>query len=476
MKASVRLILIFIVSGVVTTLLLSWIIEWYKYQNRLVPVESVQELYEDVIRITENVYPSEKRLEIVKQIRSAYKDLNTYSKRRFLPIEVFKIVQPLVSIVGDQNFRFAPPVEPVYSVLPFTVTVIDGRVIVTTSAVESIDAGDEILKINGRSVSELIELLLPFTCGENYQIREQQLVQLFQLIPEILDRKRHSVGIFYKQKEYNVTVKSSKGENEEKEVVVKTLTAMSYPRESSQYPALPTRYPFEFTREGDVGVFKFGTFSLSGTTYNSYREFLSNSFIHNRDLKYVLLDLRGVTSRDFNIFKEFFEHFVDRKTVVERYISIINTAYNVGILEKYGVDFKQTTDELLRIKFEHVFEPRDPVIKSDVWILFDRYTSNAALDFIYTFKKLYKNRTIGEPTLMTINHTTELSSQFDDKAKLSMIFPSAIISEDVASGTVLEPDYRIEISTQERIEYIKGESDYMYTKALEVVKSKKIKE
>lgn len=468
-----RLILIFIVSGVVITLLLSWIIEWYKYQNRLVSVESVQELYEDVIRITENVYPSEKRLEIAEQIRSSYKNLPMSSKRKFLPIEVFKIVQPLVSTVGDQNFRFTPPVEPVYSVLPFTVTVIDGIAIVTTSAVESISAGDEILKINSYTVSELIELLLPFTCGENYSIREQQLGQLFQLIPEILDRKRHSVGIFYKQREYNVIVKSSKGENKEKEVVVKTLTAMGYPRESSQYPALPTRYPFEFTREGDIGVFKFGTFSLSGTTYNSYREFLLNSLIHNRDLKYVLLDLRGVTSRDFNIFKELFEHFVDRKTVVERYISINNTAYNVGILEKYGFDFTQTTDELLRIKFEHVFEPREPVIKSDVWVLFDRYTSNAALDFIYTFKKLYKNRTIGEPTLMTINHSTELSSKFDSKAKLSLIFPSAVISDEEHSNVVLEPDYRIDMNTQERIKYINGENDYMFKRALEVIRSTK---
>jgi len=469
----VRLILIFIVSGVVITLLLSWIIEWYKYQNRLVSVESVQELYEDVIRITENVYPSEKRLEIAEQIRSSYKNLPMSSKRKFLPIEVFKIVQPLVSTVGDQNFSFTPPVEPVYSVLPFTVTVIDGIAIVTTSAVESISAGDEILKINSYTVSELIELLLPFTCGENYSIREQQLGQLFQLIPEILDRKRHSVGIFYKQREYNVIVKSSKGENKEKEVVVKTLTAMGYPRESSQYPALPTRYPFEFTREGDIGVFKFGTFSLSGTTYNSYREFLLNSLIHNRDLKYVLLDLRGVTSRDFNIFKELFEHFVDRKTVVERYISINNTAYNVGILEKYGFDFTQTTDELLRIKFEHVFEPREPVIKSDVWVLFDRYTSNAALDFIYTFKKLYKNRTIGEPTLMTINHSTELSSKFDSKAKLSLIFPSAVISDEEHSNVVLEPDYRIDMNTQERIKYINGENDYMFKRALEVIRSTK---
>ena len=468
LRTSARLILIFIISGIVITLLLSWIIEFYKYQNRLVSVQDIENLIQDVIRVVENVYPYDKRLKVAQEIKDEYEKVRYSLKRKLLPIEVFKVVQPLACIVKDQNLRFLTPVEPVYSVLPFTVTVIDGRAIITGSAVESIKAGDELLKVNERPVFELIKALLPYTCGENLHVREQQLGQLFQLIPEILDKKKHSVGIFYRQKDYNITIKTSAGE--EKNVTVKTLTAMSYPRESSQYPALRNRYPFDFVREGDIGVFKFGTFSLSGTTYNSYREFLVNTIVQNRDLKYVLVDLRGVASKDFNIFKEFFEHFIDKKISVERYISIINTAYNMNVLEKYGVDFTKTTDKLLKIRFEHVFEPREPIVKADIWVLFDRYTSNAALDFVYTFKKLYNAHTIGEPTLMKINHTTELNSRYDDKSSLVMTFPSAVISEEGIFDKILEPDYKIEISTQHRIDYLRGKSDYMYTKALEIIK------
>jgi len=220
LRTSARLILIFIISGIVITLLLSWIIEFYKYQNRLVSVQDIENLIQDVIRVVENVYPYDKRLKVAQEIKDEYEKVRYSLKRKLLPIEVFKVVQPLACIVKDQNLRFLTPVEPVYSVLPFTVTVIDGRAIITGSAVESIKAGDELLKVNERPVFELIKALLPYTCGENLHVREQQLGQLFQLIPEILDKKKHSVGIFYRQKDYNITIKTSAGE----EKVVSTNT------------------------------------------------------------------------------------------------------------------------------------------------------------------------------------------------------------------------------------------------------------
>ncbi len=471
LKTGTKLFVIFLISGIVVTLSLSWIIEFYKYQKRLVPLDKVERLFDNAVRTIKETYPSEDREEIARKVLDEYYKLKP-NRKKMLPIDVFKVIQPALSVVNDQNFRLYPPTEPVYSVLPFTATVVDGRVIVSSSAVKDIIAGDEVLEINGRKISELIDLLLPYTSGENYSIREQQLSSLIQLIPELVDKKKDRIGIFYRQKEYNIKVMS---DGAEKTVVVKTMTAMSYTRESVQFPALQTRRPFEFYKEGDIGVFKFGTFSLSGTIYNTYREFLTNTLVYNKDMKVVLLDLRGVASRDFTIFKELFEHFVDERTSVERWISIVNTAYNISVLNKYGVDFEKTTNELLRIKFFHTFEPREPVIKADVWILFDRYTSNAALDFIYTFKKLRKDRTIGEPTLMKINHTTEVDYKFDDSAKTSFMFPTAVISEDTQRDVVLEPDYEIELSTEERINYVKGIEDVMLNKALEIIKERTVK-
>jgi len=471
LKTGTKLFVIFLISGIVVTLSLSWIIEFYKYQKRLVPLDKVERSFDNAVRTIKETYPSEDREEIARKVLGEYYKYKS-NRKKILPIDVFKVIQPALSVVNDQNFRLYPPTEPVYSVLPFTATVVDGRVIVSSSAVKDIIAGDEVLEINGRKISELIDLLLPYTSGENYSIREQQLSSLIQLIPELVDKKKDRIGIFYRQKEYNIKVMS---DGAEKTVVVKTMTAMSYTRESVQFPALQTRRPFEFYKEGDIGVFKFGTFSLSGTIYNTYREFLTNTLVYNKDMKVVLLDLRGVASRDFTIFKELFEHFVDERTSVERWISIVNTAYNISVLNKYGVDFEKTTNELLRIKFFHTFEPREPVIKADVWILFDRYTSNAALDFIYTFKKLRKDRTIGEPTLMKINHTTEVDYKFDDSAKTSFMFPTAVISEDTQRDVVLEPDYEIELSTEERINYVKGIEDVMLNKALEIIKERTVK-
>ncbi|WP_372590665.1 hypothetical protein QO062_04595 [Fervidobacterium pennivorans subsp. carthaginiensis] len=471
MKTGIRLFVVFMISGIVVTFSLSWIIEFYKYQKRLVPLDRVERLFDSAVRTIKETYPSEDREEIARRVLDEYHKYKP-NRKKMLPIDVFKVIQPALSVVNDQNFRLYPPIEPVYSVLPFTVIVVDGRAIVSSSAVEDIKAGDELLEINGRKISELINQLLPYTSGENYSIREQQLSSLIQLIPELVDKNKDKIGIFYRQREYNIKVKS---DGVEKTVVVKTMTAMSYPRESAQFPALPTRRPFEFYKEGDIGVFKFGTFTLSGTIYNSYRDFVTNTLVQNNDMKVVLVDLRGVASRDFTIFKELFEHFVDKKTSVERWISIVNTAYNMSVLNKYGVDFEKTTNELLRIKFFHTFEPREPFIKADVWVLFDRYTSNAALDFIYTFKKLREDRTIGEPTLMKINHTTEVDYKFDDSAKTSFIFPSAVINEPIQHDAVLKPDYEIELTTEERINYVKSIEDVMLNKALEIIRERAVK-
>ncbi|MGQ9855186.1 MAG: hypothetical protein ACUVQF_00385 [Fervidobacterium sp.] len=469
MKVGTKLILIFIISGIVITFLLSWIIEFYKYQKRLVSSNDVVSVVEDVSNLIGKVYPRTDREVLADETKKRFESILSKIPRKCLPIDAFKYVQPVLSVLDDENLRMYPPVEPVYSVLPFSVVVIDGRVIVSSSAVESIKAGDEIVEINGKSVNKLISELLIFTSGEDYLIKEQQLPSLFQLIPELLDKKKDVVGIFYEQKEYNVKLRSG---NDEKSVAVRTLTAFSYPRESAQYPALPSRAPFEFTRENDIGILKLGTFQLSGTMFNKYREFLDNTFIQNRDLKVLLLDLRGVSSRDFTIFKELYEHLVPDKVSVKRHISVVNTAYNMDLLEKYGFEFTQTTGELLRLEFEHTFLPRDPFVNADVWILFDRYTSNAALDFVYTFKKLRKSRTIGEPTLMKINHTTELNFRYDDKLMTTFSFPTAIFSEDDGDSGLV-PDFKVDMDTEKRIQYIKGEGDYMLNEALKIINNEK---
>ncbi|MFN3327520.1 MAG: hypothetical protein ACK40U_01465, partial [Fervidobacterium pennivorans] len=149
MKTGTKLFVIFLISGIVVTLSLSWIIEFYKYQKRLVPLDKVERLFDNAVRTIKETYPSEDREEIARKVLDEYYKLKP-NRKKMLPIDVFKVIQPALSVVNDQNFRLYPPTEPVYSVLPFTVTVVDGRVIVSSSAVKDIIAGDEVLEINGR--------------------------------------------------------------------------------------------------------------------------------------------------------------------------------------------------------------------------------------------------------------------------------------------------------------------------------------
>ncbi|MEN3043233.1 MAG: S41 family peptidase, partial [Fervidobacterium sp.] len=300
------------------------------------------------------------------------------------------------------------------------------------------------------------------------EISEQQLGQLIQLAPELLWKKRRFVWIFYNQEDYDLKYIID-GKTHTKKI--KTVTLFSYPVLSSKYQALPSEAPYYFEREGDIGVLKIRTFSLSGTAYNRFREFLDNLFVCNKDLKKIIIDVRGSSVRDFTVFKEVFEHFVDKKVAVLRNVSLINTAYILRTLEKYGIEYKKSTGEVLTTKYSYEFKPREPYSSAQIWILFDKYTSHAALDFVYIFKKLYPGRTIGEKTIRLINHTTDVVYQYFDNIKTSFSYPTAKFSDEDGENPVT-PDIELNISTQDRLNQLFGLEDTVLKRVIEVVRKK----
>ncbi len=466
MRIGAKLIFIFIISGLVTTFVLSWIIELYKYQKRLVSVENVIENTAYLERILTEIYPEKLPKEKMQQIQTLINNLKHEKTKKVLPIKAFSLIQPIFSAVNDQNLRFMVPSEPVYSVLPFRVQIIDKNAIVTSTATDKIPAGAKILSINKIPIENLIDQLLPYTSGENYELREQQLSQLIWLSPELLWKKQRFVWIFYNQEEYEVQYTF---ENQQKTEKVKTVTLFSYPTLSAKYQSIGSEPPYTFERIDDVGIIKIRTFSLSGTSYNRFREFLDNTIIYNKDLKKIIIDIRNSQAQDFNIFKEIYEHLIQSNIKFTRNISLINTAYVLKTLEKYGIEFTQSTGEILNQTFSHEFKPREPNIKAEVWLLFDKYTNNAALDFAYTFKKLNPGRTIGEPTLTKINHTTDITYQYLDSIRLALTYPTSKINE-TDGDKPLEPDHIIQITTKDRINYLKDEKDEVMQKALEIVR------
>ncbi|HOJ95183.1 MAG TPA: hypothetical protein PK390_08075, partial [Fervidobacterium nodosum] len=281
MRIGAKLIFIFIISGLVTTFVLSWIIELYKYQKRLVPVENVIENTAYLERILTEIYPEKLPKEKMQQIQTLINNLKHEKTKKVLPIKAFSLIQPILSAVNDQNLRFMVPSEPVYSVLPFRVQIIDKNAIVTSTATDKIPAGAKILSINKIPIENLIDQLLPYTSGENYELREQQLPQLIWLSPELLWKKQRFVWIFYNQEEYEVQYTFENRQQTEK---VKTVTLFSYPTLSAKYQSIGSEPPYTFERIDDVGIIKIRTFSLSGTSYNKFREFLDNTIIYNKDL------------------------------------------------------------------------------------------------------------------------------------------------------------------------------------------------
>ncbi len=468
MKIGVKLFVILIISGLVLTFLLSWSIEYNKYRKKLVDPNEISKTLNYFQSIVTEAYPKtvesndkeRKFIEAVDYVKSKL-------SKKMSAIDTFKMVQPVLSTLEDQNTRFYPPYDPNYKVLPFSTVVIDKRIIVTSTANEKIPAGAEVLEIDGKSAEELIDSLIDYTSGENYGLREQQIGDLIQLLPEIFrNPHRPKVEVLYRSEPHTVTLRT--GDKTEK-VNVETVSIFSYPTLSSSYDVLPSRQPFEYQQSDEVGIMKFGTFSLSGTMYNRYREFLTQKFLEMKGMHDLLIDLRGCSVSDFTVFKEFFEHLISEPTTSQRNVSVVLSAYNLSVLEKYGIEYKSSTNELITTLYTQKFVPRTPSFNAKLWILIDRYTSDAALDFAYMLMKMNKAQIIGEPTLTPINHTTDVVYQYSEGMKMTYSYPKARFS-DKEDNSVLVPSYVVNVSTEDRIEYTKGTRDVMLDEALEIVK------
>ncbi|MFN4245824.1 MAG: S41 family peptidase [Brevinematia bacterium] len=453
MKIGFRLVIIMVLAGLITTFIVSWGIELYKYKNRLIPIDEVIRISAYLERLVSEIYPDKVDSQAFMKFKEELDKISKAKIKKMLPIEAFKLLQPALSHLNDQNLRIYVPNEPTYSVLPFTVKLIDKKAIVTSTASEKIPLGCEIIEINGLKINDLIDSLLKYTCGKSYEIREQQLSYIIQLSPELLWKKHRFVWIFYNQQEYDIKyVKDNKIYNEK----VKTMTLLNYPKMSTKFKSLQEDPPYSFERKGKIGILKIRNFSLTGITYNRFREFLNDLFVYNRDLEKIILDIRGSSVRDFTIFKEIYEHFLEKPIEIKRSISFINTAYNLKLFEKYGVEYKTTTNEQLNIEYPIKFNPREPYSTAELWVLFDKYTTNAALDFAYIFKKIYTGRTIGERTLTKVNQTTDVVFQYFDTLKTVITYPSAKWNE-ISAEDNFTPDKNITITLDDRLKYLFGE-------------------
>lgn len=469
MKIGIKLLIILTIVGLVLTFLLSWSIEYNKYRKKLVDPNEISKTLSYFELIVTEAYPkSAESDDKEKNFLEAVERVKGTLSKKISAIDAFKMVQPVLSTLEDQHTRFYPPYDPNYKVLPFSTVVIDKRIIVTSTANEKVPAGAEVLEIDGKNAEELIDSLVVYTCGENYELREQQIGDLIQLLPEIFrNPRRPKVEVFYRPESHTVTLKN--GEKTEK-VNVETVSIFSYPTLSSSYDALPSILPFEYQQNGEVGILKFGTFSLSGTMYNKYREFLTQKFLEMKDTHNLLIDLRGCTISDFTIFKELFEHLISEPMTTQRKVSVILTAYNLSTLEKYGIEYNTSTNNLVTVEYSQKFKPRTLSFNGKLWILIDRYTSDAALDFAYMMMNIEKAKIVGEPTLTPINHTTDVVYQYSDGIKMTYSYPKARFS-DKEDNSTLVPNYLVNVSTEDRIAYTKGTRDIMLDEALAVIRN-----
>lgn len=138
-------------------------------------VEQVRTDIDSVISVLSDIHPTFNH----SSNKQALLDLRDTIGTPLTTHELFRILQPLVTLDGHTTLQFMGAVYPDVAnpLLPFEIIVFDHRLYVKTnlSTDTSLKKGTEILKINGKPVGDILSEMIPYLPGERLENRMRKL-------------------------------------------------------------------------------------------------------------------------------------------------------------------------------------------------------------------------------------------------------------------------------------------------------------
>jgi hypothetical protein len=194
--------------------------------------------------------------------------------------------------------------------LPFTLMLVDKRWLVLASADAAIQAGDEILSVNGMKADAMVDTLLPYLRADGSS-DGKRLIQL-----------NHNRGDFSQMDvvwpllsppvngRYDLTVRSASGKRDTLSVAATTLAARD--KTLSAQGIKPAEEAWQFRIEGDLGILTLPTFAFWNSDFN-WSAFLDNSFaqLATKNTPYLVIDIRANEGGDGAIGGKILEHLVN---------------------------------------------------------------------------------------------------------------------------------------------------------------------
>lgn len=308
------------------------------------------------------------------------------------PVELYRLVAPVVSMIGDGHTNLAFPFNSFFTYetdrMPVFVNVLSDNTLECTSSLDSIiPRGAKILSINGMESRDILDSMMKFVSGERRHYKLSQLDYPFQALFLML----------YPAKEYAVEY-LPKGM---KKPVTYTFPAVKYEEIKRRCPSTGKgvrhdAYSFKIDRENNVAVMDFRSFDKPA----KMKQFADSMFraLRVEKIGNLIIDVRNNSGGNSQV-----------GDVLLRYISPVP----FDQIDKMLVKVTPTTAKLMgdasmtpMLRF-HTSNPADYTkprtteeghYDGNVYLLTSNKTFSSAGLFAWTFKECGVGKVIGEET------------------------------------------------------------------------------
>jgi hypothetical protein len=361
-------------------------------------------------------------------------------------LEINRLVRPFVVLAGFLHCTSDFPSEAYQQfhenggrLIPFGISFWGGKVLLSTnwSDNEQIEAGDEILAVNGTGIRQLLEKIYVYKPGESEYAK--------QALMEAGSFKNNWWYVFGDFSSGTVRIKKPDGEKIDTEVEGLTLEQYRERAQTVRPPSfMKSGRTFEFI--GDVAYLRPGTFlnaeshdisTQEAFSNDEFLDFIGSAFVEiaKKKPQHLILDLRGNYGGDNSFSDPMIAYFADKPFRIASKFSVRTSQVTKSFWKDVDIpELAEMKQEIMTLedgsRFDIELEPTQPrtddlAFKGELTTLIDRFSfSNAAAVAAivqdYEFGALVGEETSDTPSSCGAIHTFKLPN-----TSLGVVFPKA---------------------------------------------------